>query len=212
MSEAELHILAGRLQESRRAAARRGELRFSLPVGYVYDDEGQIVMDPNEEIRGAISDAFAAFETTGSAYGVVGAFGGRPFPHRAYGGAWAGEIRWGRLTRGRIQDLLRNPSYAGAYVFGRFRSERWIDSEGVIRTRTIEVPRDQWEVLIHDHHPAYISWQTYLLIHKWVSGFACATELRSSYGDGPIWVFWLAHDLPPLVVRSGLPYEDLRSQ
>ncbi len=109
---------------------------------------------------------FAAFDATGSAYGVVGAFEGRPFPHRAYGGAWAGEIRWGRLTRGRIQDLLRNPSYAGAYVFGRFRSERWIDVEGVIRTRTIQVPRAQWEVLIRDHHPAYISWQTYLRIQE----------------------------------------------
>jgi len=166
MSEAELHILAGRLQESRRAAARRGELRLSLPVGYVHDDEGQVVMDPNEEIRDALSDAFAAFEATGSAYGVVGAFEGRLFPHRAYGGAWAGEIRWGRLTRGRIQDLLRNPSYAGAYVFGRFRSERWIDAEGVIRTRTIAVPREQWEVLIRDHHPAYISWQRYLRVQE----------------------------------------------
>jgi len=82
------------------------------------------------------------------------------------GGVWAGEIRWGRLTWGRIQDLLRNPSYAGAYVYGRFRSERWIDAEGVIRTRTIAVSRAQWEVLIRDHHPAYISWQTYLRIQK----------------------------------------------
>ena len=137
---------------------------FSLPVGYVYDDDGQIVMDPNEEIRGAISDAFAAFEATGSAYGVVGAFAARPFPQRAYGGAWAGEIRWGRLTRGRIQDLLRNPSYAGAYVYGRFRAQRWIDPEGVIRTRTIELPRQDCEVLIQDHYPAYITWQTYLRI------------------------------------------------
>ncbi len=166
MSEAELHILAGRLQESKRAAAHRGELGFPLPVGYVHDEDGQIVLDPNEEIRGAISDAFAAFEATGSAYAVVGTFSGRPFPQRAYGGAWAGDIRWGRLTHGRIQDLLRNPSYAGAYVFGRFRSQRWIDAEGIIRTRTVELPREEWAVLIHDHHPAYISWETHLGIQE----------------------------------------------
>jgi len=166
MSEAELHILAGRLHESRRAAARRGELRLVLPVGYIYDDDGQVVMDPNEEIRAAITDAFAAFDATGSSYGVVGAFEGRPFPHRAYGGAWSGEVRWGRLTRGRILDLLQNPSYAGAYVYGRCRSQRWIDAEGVIRTRTVKVPRQEWEAVIQDHHQAYISWEAHLRIQQ----------------------------------------------
>ena len=55
MSEAELHLLAGRLQGARRAAAERGELRFPLPVGYVYDDEGRIVMDPDEEVRAILA-------------------------------------------------------------------------------------------------------------------------------------------------------------
>src|SRR3954467_12290559 len=64
MSEAELHVLAGRLQGARRAAAERGELRFPLPVGYVYDD-GKIVIDPDEEVRAAVADVFAAFEQTG---------------------------------------------------------------------------------------------------------------------------------------------------
>src|SRR5215472_10364396 len=65
MSEAELHILAGRLQESKRAAARRGALRFPIPVGYVFNDDGQTVMDPHEEIRAAVADIFSAFEATG---------------------------------------------------------------------------------------------------------------------------------------------------
>jgi DNA invertase Pin-like site-specific DNA recombinase len=162
MSEAELHVLAGRLQESKRAAARRGELRFPLPVGYVYDDDGQVAMDPNDEIRCAVADVFGAFETAGSAYGVVGTFGDRPFPLRAYGGAWAGEIRWGRLTHGRTLSLLANPAYAGAYVFGRFRSQRGVDADGVIRTRTVELPREEWAVVLQDHHPAYIGWETFL--------------------------------------------------
>ena len=114
MSEAELHILSGRLQESKRAAARRGALRFPLPVGYAFDDEGHTVMDPHEEIRAAVADIFSAFEQTGSAYGVVDRFHDRPFPRRAYGGAWAGEIRWGRLTHSRALGLLSNPAYTGA--------------------------------------------------------------------------------------------------
>src|SRR5215471_6829102 len=162
MSEAELHILAGRLQESKRAAARRGALRFPIPVGYVFNDDGQTVMDPHEEIRAAVADIFSAFETTGSAYGVVGCFRDRPFPRRAYGGAWAGEIRWGRLTHSRVLGLLSNPAYAGAYVFGRYRSRRGIDPDGTIRTRTIERPRSEWTVIIQDHHPGYIRWETFL--------------------------------------------------
>lgn len=166
MSEAELHILAGRLQESKRAAARRGELRFPLPVGYVYDEDGQTVLDPNEEIRAAVADVFSGFEATGSAYGVVGRFGQRPFPRRAYGGAWAGEIRWGRLTHGRTLCLLANPAYSGAYVFGRFRSRRCVDADGTISTRVVELPQREWPVVIQGHHAAYISWETFLANQK----------------------------------------------
>src|SRR4051812_19877066 len=162
MSEAELHILAGRLQGAKRAAAERGELRFPLPVGYVGDDEGQTVIDPDEEVQAAIADLFSAFERTGSAYGVVGAFQGRRFPKRAYGGAWAGELRWGALTHPRVLGVLSNPCYTGAYVFGRYRSRRLVEPDGTITTKVAELPRAEWPVVIYDHHPGYISWEQYL--------------------------------------------------
>ena len=73
MSEAELHFLAGRLQGAKRAAAERGELRFPLPVGFVYDDEGATVIDPDAEVQAAVADLFAAFRAGGSAYQVVAA-------------------------------------------------------------------------------------------------------------------------------------------
>src|SRR5712692_10795823 len=166
MSEAELHLLAGRLQGAKLAAAQRGELRFPLPVGYVYDEDGRTVIDLHEEVRAAVSDVFASFEAKGSAYAVVAAFAGRRFPTRAYGGVWAGEIRWGRLTHGRVLQLLANPSYAGAYVFGRFRSRRAVDPDGTIRIKSAELPREQWQVLIRDHDPAYITWETFLANSK----------------------------------------------
>ena len=162
MSEAELHWLTSRMNEAKRAAARRGELRVPLPVGLVYDDENNVVIDPDEEVAAAISDVFAAFDATGSAYGVAGAFTGRRFPRRAYGGVWAGQLRWGRLTHARAAGILRNPAYAGAYVFGRRRSRQVVDPDGLVRSSVTELPRDQWEVLIPGHHPGYITWEAYL--------------------------------------------------
>jgi DNA invertase Pin-like site-specific DNA recombinase len=160
MSEAELHFLAGRLQGAKRAAAERGELRFPLPVGYVYDDEGATVIDPDEEVQAAVADLFAAFRAGGSAYQVVAAFKGRRFPLRAYGGVWAGELRWGRLTHSRVLGLLANPTYAGTYVFGRYHSRRIVSPDASVRTKITQLPRAEWPVVIHDHHPGYICWTT----------------------------------------------------
>ncbi len=134
MSEAELHLLAGRLQGAKRAAAERGELRTPLPVGYVYDEDSEVVIDPDEEVAAAVADVFTAFTATGSAYGVVAAFTSRRFPRRAYGGAWAGQVRFDRLTHSRACSILSNPVYAGAYVFGRFRSRRTVCPDGSVRT------------------------------------------------------------------------------
>ena len=101
MGEVELHVMAQRLQANKRAAAARGELRTPLPVGYVHDELGEVIVDPDAEVQAAIRDLFAAFAACGSAYGVVAAFVDRRFPLRAYGGAWAGQLRWGHsLTPG----------------------------------------------------------------------------------------------------------------
>jgi len=150
------------MNEAKRAAARRGELRVPLPVGFVYDDDQNVVIDPDQEVAAAISDVFAAFAATGSAYGVAGAFAGRRFPRRAYGGVWAGQLRWGRLTHSRAAGILRNPVYAGAYVFGRRRSRQVVSPDGQVRSAVTLLPREEWEVLIRDHHPGYISWEAYL--------------------------------------------------
>ena len=162
MGEVELHVMAGRLQEAKRAAAARGELRTPLPVGYVHDDAGEVVIDPDAEVQAAITDVFAGFAETGSAYGVVAVFAGRRFPLRAYGGAWAGQLRWGHLTHARVVGVLKNPAYAGAYVHGRYASRRSVDEDGTVRTALVERPRAEWPVLIKDHHDGYITWAGYL--------------------------------------------------
>jgi DNA invertase Pin-like site-specific DNA recombinase len=162
MGEMELHVMAQRLQANKRAAAGRGELRTPLPVGYVHDDAGDIVTDPDAGVQAAIADVFAAFAACGSAYGVVAVFKDRRFPLRAYGGAWAGQLRWGKLTHARVLGVLKNPCYAGAYVHGRYTSRRTVDPGGTVRTTIAERPRAEWPVLIKDHHQGYITWADYL--------------------------------------------------
>ena len=121
-----------------------------------------MVIDPDAEVQAAIRDLFAAFAACGSAYGVVAAFAGRRFPLRAYGGAWAGQLRWGALTHARVLGVLKNPCYAGAYVHGRYTSRRTRRPDGTVHTGLIERPRAEWPVLINDHHDGYIGWADYL--------------------------------------------------
>ena len=150
MSAVELHILAQRMQEAKKAAARRGELRLSLPVGYVYDPDGQVVVDPDQEVQAAVAEVFRVFEATGTCCGVVKEFRDRRFP--THGQAWTGEVTWMRLRQSQARAILRNPTYAGTYVSGRYKSERVIDADGNISTRTVEVPPDRWEVVLHDQN------------------------------------------------------------
>lgn len=165
MSQAELHFIRARLQGGKRNKAQRGELRFPLPVGYVYGDEpGSILFDPDVEIQNAVRLVFTLFRQTGSAYGVVRHFlqHNLNFPRRAYGGVWNGKIIWGKLSHGRVLCLLSNPSYAGAYVFGRYRGVKSISTEGQVQARVQRQPMDSWLVLIREHHPGYINWDDYL--------------------------------------------------
>jgi hypothetical protein len=84
------------------------------------------------------------------------------FPRRAYGGVWNGKLIWGKLTHGRVLCLLGNPSYAGAYVFGRYRGVKSISTDGQVQARVQRQPIDSWLVLIQQHHPGYITWDDYL--------------------------------------------------
>jgi hypothetical protein len=107
--------------------------------------------------------AFRVFRETGSAYGVVQHFAqnGLRFPKRAYGGAWDGRLIWGRLSHGRVLGLLKNPSYAGVYSFGRYRSRKQLGLDGEVRSSVERTPMDSWQVKLHDHHPGYISWEEF---------------------------------------------------
>ena len=159
MAQAELHFLRGRLLGGKLNKAQKGELRFPLPVGLAYDDGGQIVLDPDEEVRGAVQLVFSVFHQAGSAYAVVQHFAqnGLRFPKRFYGGAWAGKLIWGRLCHARVLTIIKNPSYAGTYTFGRYQCRKTITAAGEIRKNIKLVPMPEWRVHLPNHHQGYIA-------------------------------------------------------
>ena len=165
MAQAELHFLRARLQGGKLNKAKKGELRFPLPVGYCYDEQGCIVPDPDEEVRGAVGLVFRLFRETGSAYAVMQRFvqGALRFPKRAYGGAWDGKMVWGRLSHSRALGMLKNPSYAGMYVFGRYQYRREISPQGEVRKRMHAVAMPDWRVSLKQHHEGYISLEEFFV-------------------------------------------------
>jgi DNA invertase Pin-like site-specific DNA recombinase len=164
MAQAELHLLRGRLLGGKLNKARKGELRFPLPVGLCYDEEGWIVLDPDEEVQGAVALVFRLFRETGTAFAVVQQFAKAAlrFPKRSYGGAWNGKLIWGYLTHSRVLNILKNPSYAGMYVFGRYQYRRQINSSGEVRKQVHLVSMADWRVSLQEHHEGYINWDEYL--------------------------------------------------
>ena len=164
LAQAELHFLRARLQGGKLNKARKGELRFPLPVGLHYGEENRIILDPDIEVQGAVRLVFSLFQETGSAYGVMQRFAhlGLRFPKRAYGGVWAGRLVWGPLAHSRILGILKNPSYAGAYVFGRYQSQRTVTPPGEVHAHIHPVAIDAWRVCLKGHHEAYITWEEFL--------------------------------------------------
>ena len=162
-AQAELHIIRARLHGGKLNKASRGDLRFALPVGLIFDED-KIVLDPDREVQGAVRTVFELFAREGSAFAVVQRFQelGLRFPRRAYGGAWNGKLIWGRLTHSRVLGILANPSYAGTYVFGRYQSSKQIGPSGEISTRSRPMPQEAWRVTIRDHHEGYINWDQFV--------------------------------------------------
>jgi DNA invertase Pin-like site-specific DNA recombinase len=157
MSEAELHVLRSRLRGGILNKARRGELRLCLPVGFVYDGAGRIVMDPDKHVQESVRLLFDTFSRTGAVRASIKHFrtNGLLFPTRVAAGALKGELTWVPLSLGRASSVLHNPLYAGAYAFGR---NRWRKQPNG-RMRHERLPRSEWHALIREAHPGYISWE-----------------------------------------------------
>ncbi len=161
MSEAELHVLRARLNGGIRNKAARGELRRGLPIGLVWGEaDGEVCFHPDAAVTGALGAVFERFREMGSARRVWLWFRSEalPFPSQAPG---CSAIQWITPTYTKIHQVLTNPVYAGAYVYGKTRQERYIDDHGAVRQRLKRLPPGEWSVLIHDHHQGFIDWATF---------------------------------------------------
>ena len=164
MSEAELHILRARLDGGIRNKAGRGELRRGLPVGLVWGErDGEIRWHPDEAVTGVITAIFDRFAVTGSVRGVWLWLRdqGLKFPLQTDDSLHGTAITWVEPTYHAVHNVLTHPAYAGAYVFGRTRQQRYLGEDGHRQVRRRKVPQGEWEVCIKDHHRGYLDWDTY---------------------------------------------------
>jgi excisionase family DNA binding protein len=155
MSEVELHLIRSRLNGGLWEAARRGELRTHLPIGYRHDREGRIVTVADEAVRETIALIFAKFAELGSARQVTAylAEEGVLLPHRRVN---EDAITWRRASFELVHGVLTNPTYAGVYGYGRSKTERRLDDQGRLHRRQVALPLSEWAVFIPNHHAAYI--------------------------------------------------------
>ena len=170
MSEYELSLLRQRGLAARDAKARRGELRFSLPPGYCWDELGRIDIDPDERVSEAIRLVFRKFHELGSARQVF--LWARetkvklPVFRQGPAGSW---IDWRDPAYYTVVQVLKHPMYAGAYVFGRKTGRTQVIDGRARKSMGHRKPMEAWNVLIRDHHPGYITWEQFQANQKMLS-------------------------------------------
>lgn len=160
MSEAELHVLKQRLLAGRRAKAGRGELSVQLPIGYVRRPSGEVVKDPDEQAQAVVALIFEQFARCGTINGVLQYLVRHhvEVPCRSRSRHDKGELQWHAPNRATLSNLLHNPIYAGAYVYGRCCVDARRKQPGRPSTGRRAVAAGDWPVLLKDRLPAYISW------------------------------------------------------
>jgi DNA invertase Pin-like site-specific DNA recombinase len=161
LSEAELHLLQLRLEAGRMRQIERGTYRQSLPTGLVRREDGQVVKDPDQQIQRTIDLVFARFAALGSCQKVLRTLrdDGLLLPRRQVAGLHAGQLLWKRPSEAALYDILRNPAYAGAFVYGRKGRDADRRSGRAHQTRR---PIEAWTAVHRDAYPAYIPWEQYL--------------------------------------------------
>lgn len=176
IAEAELHLIKGRLIAGVRHKAAKGELRLNLPAGYDYSPDGAVVMSADEAVRAAVAEVFRRFSQLASIRQVTLSLleDGLRLPKRR----GQGRTEWAPPTLHAVHDMLVNPTYAGAFAYGRRQSVRRVGPDGQARTSIVDMPRERWRVLIWGHHDSYVSRDEHEAI------LAQITRNRSVAGEG----------------------------
>ncbi|PTB21723.1 serine recombinase [Trinickia symbiotica] len=185
ISEFELNVLRTRMLDAARAKAQRGELRISVPIGYLWDRDVGLGLDPNQRLQEVIRLIFTRFRELGSA-------------RQAFLSLWSEQVHFPRPTDGRtlthfewtliryrnVISVLRNPFYAGAYVYGKSGKQTTIVDGRAHKTYKHRKPFGEWEVLLREHHEGYIDWAEFERNQKLLAAnaYGKAGDVKSARG------------------------------
>lgn len=159
MSEAEIHVMKARLHGGILSKALRGELQVPLPTGLVYDTQNRVQLDPDKQVQESFTFLFTTFDRTGSATATMKAFRSNEllFPRRVRKGPQKGGLIWEPLHHQRVLQVVHNPRYAGAFVWGRRKGRRLPNGHTAVKF----VAQDEWISLVPGAHAGYITWKQY---------------------------------------------------
>jgi DNA invertase Pin-like site-specific DNA recombinase len=189
LSHAESQRIGDRSKSTRLSMAKTGELHLRPATGYVYNNEGKLVLDPRKKVQEAIRLVFSTFEKYGSAGKVVKHFNRnkKMFPTLKKGRGKNGVIEWGKISSARALDILKNPAYAGTYVYGLSKTNSEMlapdSSEQIKKKEFLSLDSDE-VVIRHGHHEGFITWDKYTKNQKnlkdncYVSNFASRGAIR----------------------------------
>lgn len=162
ISEFELGIIRTRMLEASRAKAQRGELRYTVPVGFSWDIQDGITLDPDSRVQNVIHLIFQKFRQLGSArkafLWMVEERVHFPCPSN---GTTMTSFEWRLVHYANVIKVLKNPFYAGAYAYGKTRIKKTLRDGKSAVLRKHRKPIEEWDVLIKDHHERYITWADY---------------------------------------------------
>jgi len=165
LSELELHTIRARMTAGLLNKAQRGALALQLPIGLARDAAGKVHKDPHREVQERLDLIFTTFLRVRSASKVLQFLNTHDLclPRRDR----FGDVAWKKPTVAAILQILKNPAYAGAFVYGKTRSIR--KDPVSPHTQEVRLPRDQWKIRVNDVYPAYITWETF----EQIRAYAC---------------------------------------
>jgi DNA invertase Pin-like site-specific DNA recombinase len=191
ISELELHTIRSRLTAGLLAKAERGELALTLPIGLTRDPSGVVVKEPDlavQERLELVFEMFLKFRTVAKVMRVLNERG-LDLPRRDR----HGDLRWVRATVSAVATILKNPAYAGAFVYGRTRL-RAAAREGALPTKAVR-PLGEWRIVVKDRYPTYIDWSTYEKIRAVIEDNRAEymrTKTRGAPRDGELLLHGIA--------------------
>ena len=160
LSEAELYVMKQRLIEAIREKAKRGEFRYRLPPGLIWNEEGLIQKHPDEQVVNVMELVFQRFAELGTAHQTQCSLVEEQIMVPVLAGR-KGKLVWKLPSYRWVHRVVKNPTYAGAYAYGQTQTEEILDSTQRPVKRQKVKPQNDWHALIKDHHEGYISWEQF---------------------------------------------------